>query len=169
MPRFVLDHNFPYTATGIRWPPTITLTPLQEYDRRLVREHEDWQVLTELARRGDVGGYITNDTNDARMLNLPTEMVALARSRLILVVTDETGDDPLAATGLLMAYLPEIAVRERGNRHAQLDRLRPLDLGRQRDDVQKILRELADRHYAHVDQMIAREWTKIEAWTSLTR
>jgi hypothetical protein len=159
---FVLDHNFPYTATGIKWPPALSLTPLRDYDQRLVRDHDDWQVLASLARRGDVDGYVTND---ARMLDLPTEMVALTLSRLILVVTDGTGADPLAATGLLMAYLPQIAVRERNTRRAQLYRLRAIDLGRQRESVQGILRELADRQYTHIDQMIARERRRIEGWS----
>jgi hypothetical protein len=151
-------------TTGIKWPPNISLDSLRRYDARLVENHADWQVLRELDRRGDVDGYITND---ARMLNLATEMVTLSLSRLILVATDGVGDDPLAATGLLMVHLVEITVRERENRRAQLYRLRPRELGRQREDVRKILIDLAARQYAHIDQMISRERQTIEAWPGL--
>jgi hypothetical protein len=82
--------------TGIKWPPNMSLEALSHYDSRLIENHEDWQVLRELDRRGDVDGYITND---AKMLDLSTEMVALSFSRLILIATDGVGSDPLAATG----------------------------------------------------------------------
>ena len=164
MPRFVLDHNFPYAATGIKWPPDLTLTRLSEYDRRLIRDHADWQVLTEIVRRGDADGFITND---GRMLNLAPEMVALSLSRLVLIVTDETGDDPLVATGLLMTHLVEVTIRERENRGPRLYRLRRLDLGHQSEPIQVVLRRLADRKYIHVDRMISEERRRIEAWPGL--
>ena len=165
MPRFVLDHNFPIAVvTGIDWPPDIRLTSLETYEPRLIRDHEDWQVLTEMARRGDVDGYITNDDS---MLNLPTEMVALSLTGLILVVTRDTGDDPLKATDLLMTHLVEITVRERGNVQGQLYRLRAGDLGHQRRDLRLHLRELADRENAQADRMRSEERAKIESWPGL--
>ena len=167
MPHFVLDHNFPIAVvTGVDWPPAPRLTSLETYEPRLIRNHEDWQVLTELARRGDVDGYITNDDS---MLNLPTEMIALSLTPLVLVVTSDTGDDPLKATGLLMTHLVEITMRERGNTQAQLYRLRAGDLGRQRRDLRLHLRELADRENDLVDRMRSVQRAKIETWPGLRR
>lgn len=66
-----------------------------------------------------------------------------------------------------MVHLVQIIVRERQNRRAQVYRLRPADLGRQREDVRKVLIDLAARQYAHIDQMISRERQTIEAWPGL--
>lgn len=164
MPRFVLDHNFPLMTTGIKWPPGLTLESLEYYDERLIQDHEDWQVIRELDRRREVDGYITND---AAMLKLAPEMVALHISRLILVVTDGPHNDPLAATGLLMTHLVEVVKRERGQRRGQLYVLSPRDLGKQREHVPKLLEDIAKRHHADRDQMISRERKLIEAWPGL--
>jgi len=94
----------------------------------LADEPDDWRILIGLATRGDVDGFITNDDD---MLELPEEMVALSRTRLTLVVTAGVGHNPLRASGLLMAYLPEIA-RRLGNespRRATIYRLRGARMG----------------------------------------
>jgi hypothetical protein len=101
----VLDQNFPFQVTGIPWPQALQITPLARLAPHLTKNVDDWQVLDELAHRGDVDGFVTND---ADMLNLATEMVVLRDTRLILVVTAQVGHDPLRATGLLMAHLPTI-------------------------------------------------------------
>lgn len=164
MPRFVLDHNFPIMITGIRWPPDLTLEPLHYYDERLIRDHADWQVLRELDRRGDVDGYISND---AKMLNLAPEMVALHLSGLTLVVTDGVGDDPLAATGLLMTHLIGLIARERQTRGARLYRLRPMDLGNQRENILQLLEKIAGRQNVQRDRLIAEERRVVQAWPGL--
>ena len=106
---FVLDHNFPYQVVhGLDWPPYLTLTGLKDIAPHLIDERDDWRILLELARHGDVDGYITNDDD---MLELPNEMVALTRTRLTLVATVAVGHNPIRATGLLMTYLPEIGKR----------------------------------------------------------
>jgi len=49
---FVLDHNFPRLAVrDVQWPPIPRITPLVDVDRRLVANHDDWQVLLRLAQR----------------------------------------------------------------------------------------------------------------------
>lgn len=77
---------------------------LTGYDAALA-EFEDWQLLEELNSRGDVTGLITID---GRMLNQPKELIALARSRLTLVVTDGAGNNALRGTGLLLTHMPAI-------------------------------------------------------------
>lgn len=162
MSHFVLDHNFPIVVVeGLPWPDPIRLTSLYDYDPRLTRNHEDWQVLMELAKRGDVDGYISNDD---RMLNAATEMVALSMTPLVLILMQGTGNDPLKATGLLMSHLVEITMRERENTRAQLYRLRAGNLGDQRRPLQEVFRTLADRANDHVDRMVSRERARIQAW-----
>ncbi len=126
---FVLDHNFPYQVVhGLDWPPSLRLSGLKDIAPHLADEPDDWRILIGLATRGDVDGFITNDDD---MLELPEEMVALSRTRLTLVVTAGVGHNPLRASGLLMAYLPEIA-RRLGNespRRATIYRLRGARMG----------------------------------------
>lgn len=104
---FVLDHNVPYQVVrGIDWPPYLRLSGLKDAAPHLIDEPDDWRILLALAELGGVDGYITND---GKMLDLAEEMAALMRTRLTLVVTLGSGHAPLRASGLLMAYLPEIA------------------------------------------------------------
>jgi hypothetical protein len=104
---FVLDQNFPLQVVdGIEWPPYIRLSGLRDVAPHLVDEPADWRILRALAADADVDGFITNDTS---MLQLVEEMVVLTRSRLTLVMTAAAGHTPMRASGLLMAYLPEIA------------------------------------------------------------
>jgi hypothetical protein len=106
---FVLDHNFPVAAVTLPWPPNLLqVTALRDLDPRLTRGFQDFQIIQALDKRGDVHGLVTND---ARILNLSPEMVALSRSRLTLVVTDGVGHDPLRALGLIMVYLQAIALK----------------------------------------------------------
>lgn len=50
-------------------------------------------------------------TNDERMLNLTRTLPVLLQTELTLFVCSEVGDDPVAATGLLLPHLPDIARR----------------------------------------------------------
>jgi hypothetical protein len=95
---------------------------LTGYDAALTRL-DDWQLLEELDGRGDVTGLITID---GRMLNQPKEMIALARSRLTLVVTDGAGNNALRGTGLLMTHMP--AVLTHPSRPPRIFELRPGNL-----------------------------------------
>lgn len=109
---FVLDQNFPWHVVRFDWPPALRLTPLRQLDSRLIAGYEDWQVLLALHQRGDVQGFITND---AGILELPREMVVLSKTRLVLVLTDGVGHDPLRATGLVMLYLQQLAAQSDGS------------------------------------------------------
>jgi hypothetical protein len=103
---FVLDQNFPLYITGFQWArPELRISRLSEIDRELTYDQDDWQVLLALEKRGDVDGFITND---GKMLNLPTEMLALHTTSLALVITDGVGDQPIRATGLIMVHLETI-------------------------------------------------------------
>jgi hypothetical protein len=73
-----------------------------------------------LDQQGDVDAFITND---ARMLNLPKELIALSRTRLALVITDGVGHQPLRATGLIMVHLEHITSLLDGT--PRIFRLRP--------------------------------------------
>src|SRR4051794_1149878 len=108
---FVLDQNFPWYVTSFAWPSTLRVTRLSDVAPDFVSGVEDWQVILELARTGDVDGYITNDSS---MLEQAEEMVALGRTHLALVVTRGVGHQPLRATGLVMVHLDEIARRMAG-------------------------------------------------------
>lgn len=120
---YVIDQNFPLAVTGLPWPPWLRLTPLSQFNAELVGDHDDWEILLALHERGGVDGFISND---ARMLDLPEEMVVLQNSRLQLVVCDRVGHNALRATGLLMTHLEEIA--QSGRKGPAIYRLRPSHL-----------------------------------------
>ena len=105
---FVLDQNFPDLALRIPWPPQIQISALRQVEPELTRDHEDWEILIALSKRGDIDGFITND---AKMLDQPRTMVALSKTRLVLIVTDESGHQPLRATALLMLHIEEVVKR----------------------------------------------------------
>ena len=128
---FVLDQNFPWYVTQFPWPPPLKISRLAEIDPELTRDHDDWEILLALDRAGGVEGFITND---ADMLQLPREMVALRSTRLALVVTDGVGHEPLRATGLLMVHLEEVARRLDGRPRIHV--LRPRGLSPQTPDQQ---------------------------------
>ena len=84
------------------------LVPVRDVDQRLV-EMDDWKLI--LALHNDSKGWDGLVTNDAEMLKLPREMCVLEKTRLKLVVAESAGHDPLKATGLLLAHLPQICSR----------------------------------------------------------
>ncbi|MDE2670715.1 MAG: hypothetical protein OXI51_13810 [Chloroflexota bacterium] len=111
---FLLDQDFPNPS--IPDLPDIDLRPLRDVHPDLIRDHEDWEVLREIRRRGVADGLITLD---AGMLNQAKEMVVLRQTRLTLVVFRGTNNDPFVAAGLLMIHAPQI-VRQLDRRRAQL-------------------------------------------------
>ena len=111
---FLLDQDFPDPV--IPTLPDIDLHPLRRVHPDLTRDHEDWEVLREVKRRGGADGLITLD---AGMLNQPKEMVVLRQTRLTLVVFRNTNNDPFVAAGLLMVHAPQI-VKQLDRRKAQL-------------------------------------------------
>jgi len=153
---FVIDHNFPQPVLNVRWPPSIQLAKVIDFDRRLVRDHEDWEIFLELDRRGGVDGYITND---AKVLNSATEMVALSTTNLTLIVTDDTGHTPIEAMGLLMAYLRQIAARV--SARSEIYVLRVGDVARHRASAREYIRRIAKRKY---DRMISEETARMSTY-----
>ncbi len=151
---FVLDQNLPFQATGLPWPRDIELSALMAIDPDLTHEHEDWEVLRALHRRGDVDGFITND---AGILLLPREMVMLSQTQLTLIVTDGLGHDPLGATGLLMLHLPQIARQNHPTPRIYRLRRPPLQVTR----VRPVVDSLAARERIPAPDLVKRELAEI--------
>ncbi|MGI8423978.1 MAG: hypothetical protein ACR2NO_07715 [Chloroflexota bacterium] len=151
---FVLDQNFPIQATGLPWPQGIKLTPLYDFDRSLVANKDDWEVLLGLVNAG-VDGFITNDD---KMLSLAREMLVLQRSRMKLVVTVGVGHDPIRATGLIMVSLGQIALMGKGQRPAaQIYKLHPLELGKNTITPGQVIDRLAKARGVQPNRLIAME------------
>ena len=158
---FVLDHNFPYQVVhGLDWPPYLHLSALKDVAPHLIDEPDDWRVLLALAAMGDIDGYITND---ADLLDGIEELVALSRTQLTLVVTAGVGHNPLRASGLLMAYLSEIAkqVLNQMPRRAVIFRLSAAPLGNFRLTPGQRLDVLAARKRMSPQELIAETLRKI--------
>jgi len=147
---YVLDHNFPLYVAGFAWPRSIEVSRLAEIDPTLIRGHEDWEVLIALSGRGDVDGFITNDS---RMLNLPREMIALSRTRLALVIADGVGHDALRATGLVMVHLEQVARNTDGQ--PRIFVLRPSNV--QPAVPWERINSIARHHSVNVNSLVADE------------
>lgn len=108
---FALDQNFPEPIVVALddFIPEADLVPLRDIDALLTADIDDWEVLLALhhhARPWD--GLITTDSG---ILNLPREMAVLHQTNLTLVVAEESGHDPIRATGLLFTHLSWISRR----------------------------------------------------------
>jgi hypothetical protein len=147
---FVLDQNFPLTALRLDWPLSLRLTPLPAIEPDLVKDHEDWEILYRLNQRGDVHGFVSNDSG---MLNLPREMVVLQSTGLTLVITDGVGHNPIRATGLLMVHLDEIAKRITGR--PQLFMIKPASMTP--TNLAKLTNGLAERARITPPDLLRRE------------
>lgn len=66
---------------------------------------EDWEVIEEIDRGGNNQGFITCDEH--MTVQVP-EMHALSKSRLLLLVVRGGGQNPIKASGLLLAHLEEV-------------------------------------------------------------
>ncbi len=139
---FVLDQNFPWYAASVEWPSSLKISRLNDVDSTLTHDKEDWEVLLGLSSRGDVDGFITND---AKMLMLPSEMVALSRTRLAVVIPDDVGYAPIRATGLVMVHIEEISKSLDGR--PQVFRLRARQVKREfpRDHLERIATQRKQR------------------------
>jgi hypothetical protein len=101
--QFALDQNFPQPIVDALAAYIIEaeLVPILRIDEQLATL-EDWEVLLALHHHERAwDGLITTDAN---MLALPRELAVLMQTKLTLVVTKESGHDPIKATGLLLAY-----------------------------------------------------------------
>jgi hypothetical protein len=151
----VLDQNFPFYITGIPWTrPNLRVSRLLDIDPELTHDHDDWEVFLALGQRGGVDGFITDD---AKLLNLPAEMVALHTTSLALVVTDGVGHQPIRATGLLMVHLETISNQLTGK--PRICVLRPVNPQQTRpwDNLNRI----ADRRSISVNTLVDEERHRI--------
>ncbi|HUX87929.1 MAG TPA: hypothetical protein VMW65_13080 [Chloroflexota bacterium] len=151
---FVLDQNFPWYAAAVRWPPSLRISRLAEIEPTLTSDVDDWEVFLGLHKRGDVDGFITND---AKLLMQATEMVALQRTSLALVITDDVGHLPIRATGLVMVHLEEVAKQVDGKSHVFRLRARQLT----HELPHQHLERIAGQEKNRLSELIGREVTKM--------
>jgi hypothetical protein len=139
---FALDQNFPQPIVDAlaEYIVEAELVPLARVHERLATL-EDWEVLLALHHHGR--GWDGLITTDANMLALPRELAVLMQTKLTLVVSKESGHDPIKATGLLLAYLPGICQQTQPGK-PQVWTLRAVQ--RAADEPWEKMEQLARRH-----------------------
>ncbi len=118
--RIALDHNFPIPivdamATGIA---EAELVPISRIDRRLTTL-EDHDVVRAVSRRE----FDVLVSCDHDMFQEPMVLTAILQTRMSVVAALGQGHDRIAAAGLVLAHLPNLARRFRKD-EAQLFKLR---------------------------------------------
>jgi hypothetical protein len=147
---FALDQNFPDPIVQAldEFIPEVELVPLRMIDPLLIEDMDDWEVLLALhhhARPWD--GLITNDS---QILNSTREMAVLRQTNMTLVVAQESGHDPIKATGLLFTHLVYIA-RETTSDRPQVWRL--ASRNRPSEDPWDYLERIADHQNRDVESI----------------
>lgn len=107
---FALDQNFPQGIASVldEYMAEADLVPVEQIDPRMATV-DDWEILLALSHHEyPWDGLITTDSG---MLSLPREIAVLCQTKLTLVVAEESGHDPLKATGLVLSHLPGICKR----------------------------------------------------------
>jgi len=148
---FALDQNFPQPIVDglAEYIIEAELVPLVRIDEKLATL-EDWEVMLALNHHQRAwDGLITTDAN---MLALPRELAVLMQTKLTLVVSKESGHDPIKATGLLLAYLPGICQQTERER-SQVWTLRAVQ--RPADDPWEKMEQLARRHATTASKLYA--------------
>jgi hypothetical protein len=84
--------------------------PIRRIDDRMATL-DDWEVL--LALHSDEPEWDGLVTTDAKMLSLPRELAVLCQTKLTLVVAEAVGQDPIKATGLVLAHISRICEQTR--------------------------------------------------------
>lgn len=138
---FALDQNFPTPIIDAlrAYIAEAELVPIGDIHPRLPTL-DDWEVLVALSEQSPVcDGLITTDNS---MLLQERELATLIQTKLTLVVADAAGDDPLKATGLVLAHLPWIA-KQRHRHQAQVWLLRTH--AKPAEDPWDRLRRIAER------------------------
>ena len=110
MPRLALDQNFPTPIVEVLrdYLVEVELASVRDIDSRM-STLDDWELLLAVKH----SGWDALVTTDSSMLKLPREMSVLLQTRLTLIVADDAGHDPVKATGVLLAHLPNIIKRWR--------------------------------------------------------
>jgi hypothetical protein len=109
-----LDQNFPIPLLGAisaYLPDQLEIKSLRQIDQRL-SELDDRPLLIALSQLG-WDGLITNNY---KMLDVPTELAAIVKTKAVVVAIEGLGHDPLRAVGALLLELPTLEDRIRPRR-----------------------------------------------------
>ena len=145
--RVALDHNFPIPIVralgeGIA---EATLAPIAEIDARM-GDLDDHEVVRAVAHRG----YDMLVSCDRDYFEEAAVLTAVLQCRLSVVVVQGQGHDPVAASGLLLAYVKHLAAQF-DKEHAQIFKLR---VGRPRaSDPWDAMKTLAEREKISADAL----------------
>lgn len=114
---------------------------MTDIDPWLTHRVADWAVILGLHQHAarKVHGFVTNDEH---MLNLSRTLPVLMQTELTLLVCAAVGDDPVAATGLLLLHLPDVA--RRWSAHPAAFVVRPP--APKANELTRLLEALAARH-----------------------
>lgn len=117
--RIALDHNFPRPLVEPLAPAIVeaTLHPVARVDPRMTTLDDDALIRALWLR-----GYQMFVTCDGRMLDEPSVLGITLQTKMSVVAVGQ-GHDPVAASGLLLAFLPHLAKSYRAD-EAQVWRLR---------------------------------------------
>lgn len=99
---FALDQGFPdpVIAAHREFMPEVDLVSIREIDPRLPDVEDDWRILMFLHQHERPwDGLVTTDSS---MAGLPKELAVLLQTKLTLVVAEESGHDPVKASGLVL-------------------------------------------------------------------
>ena len=109
--RLALDQNFPtplINAVRDYLPADLEVRSLREIDPRL-SDLEDRPLFIALHQLG-WDGLITNNY---KMLDVPSEIAAIVKTKATVIAVEGLGHDPLRAVGALLLELPGLADRIR--------------------------------------------------------
>lgn len=109
--RLALDQNFPtplINAVRTYLPAGLDLESLHQIDPSL-SDLDDRPLIIALKQLG-WDGLITNNY---KMLDVPTEIAAIVRTKMIVIAVQGLGHDPLRAVGALLLELPGLTDRLR--------------------------------------------------------
>ena len=109
--RLALDQNFPtplINAIRDYLPTDLEVRSLREIDHRL-SDLEDRPLFIALHQLG-WNGLITNNY---KMLDVPSEIAAIVKTKAIVIAVEGLGHDPLRAVGALLLELPGLPERIR--------------------------------------------------------
>lgn len=109
--RLALDQNFPVpllSTVSDYLPEQVEIRSLRQIDPRL-SELDDRPLLIALTQLG-WDGLITNNY---KMLEVPTEIAAIVKTKAVVIAIEGLGHDPLRAVGALLLELPGLTDRLR--------------------------------------------------------
>lgn len=150
--RLALDQNFPtrlINAVRAYLPAEFELRSLHEIDPRL-SDLDDRPLILGLRQLG-WDGLITNNY---KMLDVPMEIAAIVKTKMIFIAIEGLGHDPLRAVGALLLELPGVPDRLRPHRS---NVFRLAYRRRPPEDAWTYLQQAADR----LGQEAAQLWRRV--------